>query len=134
MNTTTAQSETTSIKVPAHLLTSPHCVVVPVGNDYRHGRHSYRAGQQMVVDLDAVPKHDDFVIVFSETQPFGRICHIPPAAQAPREEMIMGTLDTDGRTVHLIHLGKDGRQFGVAVGIVPRTPARKKDRTRPSAT
>ncbi len=107
-----------NVKVPRPMLTGPNCIVVTVGNDYSRGRHSFKAGDLVLVDLDAVPKFDSFVMVFSEPQPFGRICYIPPTAQATREDMVMGVLDADGGAVHMIHLGKGGRQFGVAVAML----------------
>jgi len=110
---------TVSRRVPRSMLTGPNCVTAPVGNVYARGRHSYKVGETLLVDLDAVPKHDDFVIVFGQNGPFGRICHIAPHDLAPRDEMVMGVLDTDGESVCMIDLGKDGRPFGVVVGVVP---------------
>jgi len=108
----------TKTPVPPHMVTGPNCITVPVGNDYTRGRHSFKAGELMVVDLDAVPKHDDFVIVMAQLGPFGRVCDVPPAGGLPRDRMVMGVLDSDGETMHFIELGAGGRAFGVVTGVI----------------
>jgi hypothetical protein len=111
-------ADTFTRRIPKDLLTSGNCVTVPVGNSYSVGRHVFEEGQHLIVDCDAVPKHDDFVIVFG-SMPFGRRCHVAPAPEQNRDDMIMGTLDSDGETVCMIPLGKGGRSFGVVVNVLP---------------
>jgi hypothetical protein len=108
------------MRAARQLCKSDNCVLVPVGNDYRRGRHDFKAGQIMVVDFDAVPVPGDFVIVETATGAvFGRHCDVGPLPQAPREQMVMMTLDERDDTYYPIRLGGDGRSFGVVVGVVP---------------
>ncbi|MDE1893893.1 MAG: hypothetical protein KGM96_15410 [Acidobacteriota bacterium] len=108
----------TTTRVPPSMVTGPNCITVPIGNDFTRGRHSFQAGDLMVVDLDAVPKHDDFVIVMAQRGPFGRVCDVPPADGQSRDRMVMGVLDSDGETMHFIDLGAGGRAFGVVTGVI----------------
>lgn len=108
----------TTTRIPPHMMTGPNCITVPVGNDYTRGRHSFKTGDLMVVDLDAVPKHDDFVIVMAQRGPFGRVCDVAPTGSESRDRMVMGVLDSDGETMHFIELGVGGRAFGVVTGVI----------------
>lgn len=114
----------TTVQVPRSLATSSNCIALPAENAHTFPNGiTVEAGQTMVFDLDAWPKHHDLVLLWREGgSPFVRCCEIAPARSSNRDQWCMCVLDSDGERLVDIPLGKYER-FGVFTGIVPEAEA-----------
>ena len=89
--------DTTTSRVPRKLVTSKNCVTFPAGNKYTfHNGVTVHQGDELVFDLDGLPKHGDLVLMHSDGRtPFVRCCEVAPVTEFPRSQWCMGVLDGD---------------------------------------
>jgi len=113
-------SAATTVRAPRSLVTSKNCISTPAHNTFTFQNGvTIEAGQTMVFDLDAWPKHHDLVLLWRDGgNPFVRCCEIAPIRTDDRNQWCMGVLSEDRESIVDIPLGKYER-IGVFTGVAP---------------